>query len=589
MPRINPQFPGDQPLSVELDTGFVGVNDKVDPALLRAGNITYQDGQGAAGLAAAAQNNRFIAGLAQTRPGSLTAVHFNPVAWQEGGGDPVRLWGAGIYSDPDGREWLAVAGRDVLWLLADGTNPRQIPWPGGLQVTDSVELVQAFGNLVLLRGPELEPWQWNGDQTRPFYEVGNPPDDLTDPERPRYLSATPPAAFGIVTGDRLWLPLGRDGICWSDLLAYDAFDLSLSTARLNSGEDDSIVALLAWEGSILVFKDQSIFRLLNTSGDLSQLAAEPLNRGIGCLARRSVAQVGSEVFWLAQGGVYRISQAFESRLAANPIPVSDAIDSTMRRINWAYAADACGIVVDRYYYLAVPLDGATLNNAVLVYDTTTGQWQGIDRIARLEGIRRLVRTDLFGRRVPFILNVQPLDTDPMTTLPPSVVALDQGLLDRGLDGAEVDIVWNLTSRGYTLGELGLKRIRSVTAAWGQHGGQSRVSLLGEGLGEGRVISNWRSYSRTRYTRHGFPAYDPENAADTFSAPWREDYSWVAGDGTQLQSGLPLMARQHYLQGWPVRAEVRWIAVTFENRKGAFVLKSISADGLGEKNCLTRRN
>jgi hypothetical protein len=147
----------------------------------------------------------------------------------------------------------------------------------------------------------------------------------------------------------------------------------------------------------------------------------------------------------------------------------------------------------------------------------------------------------------------------------------------------------MTTRGYTLGELGLKRIRSVSAAWGQSGGESRVSIHGEGVGEGRVLSDWRSYDRTKYTRHGFPSFNLTNATDTFSSPWREDYSWTAGNGSQVQSGLPLMARQHYLQGWPVRAEVRWIAFTFENRKGGFVLKSVSADGLGQPNALTRRN
>ncbi len=590
MPRT-PQFPGDQPLSVELDTGFVGVNDKVDPALLRSGNITYQDGQGAAGLCAAATNNRFIAGLAQTRPGSLMPVAFNPTF------NNSQLLGAGIYSDPDGREWMALAQDNQVRFVSDGATPVTVPLDEEVDLSTDVEFTQCFGDLVLWRGPEEPPLYWNGDPRRSFFVVTRPPADLTNPEAPRYLKATPPGSYGIVAGDRLWVVTGRDTVAWSDLLDYRAFDLALNTARLNSGEDDAIVALHEWESSILVFKDQSIFRLLGTTGDLSTLAAERINRGIGCLARRSVAQVGAEVFWLAQGGVYKISQAFESRLQANPIPLSDSIDNTMRRINWTHAHRACGIVVDRYYYLAVPMDQSTRNNVLLVLDTTTMQWQGMDTFADGLDCRQLLQADLFGRKVPFAIDHQfPYDGPFISPSSRSgrIIALDQpGDYDHRMvnvsPNRQLNIEWSLTTRGYALGELGLKRIRSVRAAWGQQGGESRISLFGEGPGEGRVLSDWRTYDRTKYTRHGFPAYDTANGSDTFSQPYREDYSWVAGDGTQPQSGLPLQARQHYVQGWPLRAEVRWIAFTFENRAGGFILKSVSADGLGERNVLTRRN
>jgi hypothetical protein len=206
MPRITPQFPGDQPLSVELDTGFVGVNDKVDPALLRSGNITYQDGQGAGGLVAAAQNNRFIAGLAQTRPGSIMPVHFNPRF-------PLSsLQGAGIYSDPDGREWMAMAQKDRVTFCSDGVTPVVVYLEAELDTALPAEFTQCFGDLVLWRGPDLSPLYWTGNSLRKFFVVSNPPPDLTNPELPRYISPTPPGSYGIVAGDRLWVVTGRDTV-----------------------------------------------------------------------------------------------------------------------------------------------------------------------------------------------------------------------------------------------------------------------------------------------------------------------------------------------------------------------------------------
>lgn len=576
--RRTPQTPIDQTLNVDLDGGFVGVNDKLEPALLPPG------------LVAAAMNCRFDASSARTREGTLAAIHLNPAAWQLFGGDPIRLYGAGTFSDPVGWEWQAVCGSGQMWLLADGANPRTIAFPAGEVLTKEVEIVQAFGNLLILRGTELEPWFWTGDQNTPLFKVGDPPPDLVDPERPRYLSAVPWSDFGIVVGGRLWVPDGRDELVWSDLQDYNAFDLTLNRVRLNAGEDDQIVAAIGYEESILVWKDQSIFRLNGVIGDPSQsLAVEQLNRGIGCLARRSVAQVGAEVFWLAQGGVYRLSQAFESRMTSSPVPLSDPIANTIRRINWSHAAGACGVVVDRYYYLAVPLDDATTNNAILVYDTVMGQWQGIDTIGNVQGVFRFLRGDLFGRRVPMIVSLSPVVGDPMLIPPPAIIAMEQGKIDRGLDGVERDIKFSLTTRGYALGELGIKKLRGVSLAWGSWGSDIKFTVLGEGMGEERVILNWKAASRFAYTRHGVAPWVGQNTADNFSAPNRGDYSWICGDGTETRSGLPVFAEQHYFQGFPLRQEARWIAFRLESRKGSFALKSVAADGLGERNVMAARN
>ena len=582
MRRI-PQVQGDQPLQADLDTGFVGWNDRLDPSLLRSG-AGFSNGQEPAGLVSAACNNRFISSQAETRPATVMPVHHNP---SFGG----ALLGAGIYSDPDGREWMALATPDKVWLCADRCSRQQLSLPAGVVLTGAgalgaIEFTQAFGELILWRGRTLEPLHWNGDRTRGFYLGSAPPPDLVNPEAPRFLKPTPPGAYGIVAADRLWVVTGRDTIAWSDLLDYNAFDLALNTARLNSGEDDEITALFPIEKNIIVWKSQSIFILSGITGDLSGIAAQQINRNIGCLARRTVAQVGSDVVWLAEGGVYRLSQSNDTRLLTNAVPLSDDIEHTMRRINWSAAAGACGIVHGRYYYLAVPLDHSSFNNAILVYDTVSGYWQGVDIYADGLNCIQFLQTDLFGRRVPFAIDVRQGGR---------VIALDQpGLCDRrrvsmfGPSTPEIDILWSLTTRGYTLGDTGIKKLRNITAATGTQDAETRVSLVGEGPGETRTLSDWRSYSRTAYTRHGLTPFDPLNSTDTFSSPYREDYTIVCSDGPQVRNGLPLHAPQHWLQAYPLRQEVRWLAFTFESRKGRCTLKTVSADGLGETNLATRR-
>ncbi|MFW2141647.1 hypothetical protein ACG94V_21950, partial [Acinetobacter sp. ULE_I001] len=79
--------------------------------------------------------------------------------------------GAGVYSDPDGSEWIAAAHASEVILLRDNAQPQRIPvtyQPGDEAVID-MEFCQAFGNLLCFRGFDLEPLIWDGDPARPFY------------------------------------------------------------------------------------------------------------------------------------------------------------------------------------------------------------------------------------------------------------------------------------------------------------------------------------------------------------------------------------------------------------------------------------
>jgi hypothetical protein len=46
--------------------------------------------------------------------------------------------------------------------------------------------------------------------------------------------------------------------------------------------------------------------------------------------------------------------------------------------------------------------------------------------------------------------------------------------------------------------------------------------------------------------------------------------------------VPLNLEQEWTQAWPVRLQGRWIAVRFAARGAHFTLKTLSADGLGER-------
>jgi hypothetical protein len=66
----------------------------------------------------------------------------------------------------------------------------------------------------------------------------------------------------------------------------------------------------------------------------------------------------------------------EGRVDASPEPFSRPIQKLIDRINWTHAHKAVGAYHDNKYYLAVPLDGSTTNNAILVHNFLRGSWMG---------------------------------------------------------------------------------------------------------------------------------------------------------------------------------------------------------------------
>jgi hypothetical protein len=95
------------------------------------------------------------------------------------------------------------------------------------------------------------------------------------------------------------------------------------------------------------------------------------------VGRDAVAEGGTDLYFLGDGGIYEIGQTTESKLQSNPAPITAGIEGTMKRVHWMYAGNAQMVCHEDRLMCAVPLDGATYNNAILVYNLTTKQWEGI--------------------------------------------------------------------------------------------------------------------------------------------------------------------------------------------------------------------
>lgn len=103
-----------------------------------------------------------------------------------------------------------------------------------------------------------------------------------------------------------------------------------------------------------------------------------ITKEFGCWAPRSVVQVGEDFFFMSRWGVHRITKTQADRQIGVMDPVSSKIQGYIDRINWTYAENACAMLWDNQYVIAVPLDSSAVNNYLLSYDVQFDSWEVYD-------------------------------------------------------------------------------------------------------------------------------------------------------------------------------------------------------------------
>lgn len=171
-----------------------------------------------------------------------------------------------------------------------------------------------------------------------------------------------------------------DEIIASDLLDSDTYDQIFGSYRFNAGTADFVVGLHSFtDDTLMVFNRNSIHLVSNTI-DLNNSSIRLLTDEVGCLARKSIQQVGNRVLFLSDNGVYGTEFLDEYNLRGTQTPLSEPINETIKRINKVHADKAVSAYFDNRYFIAVPLDDATQNNAVLIFNFLNNQWESIDSV-----------------------------------------------------------------------------------------------------------------------------------------------------------------------------------------------------------------
>ena len=380
MPRYEEYGPLDTPAITEGDVGFIGMNSYLEPTSLQPGMVADSQNMVLEGDTATVRKGiDFLAG----------AVTLTYSAGSE------QVFATTLFSDPaTGEEFLAAATKDkVILYNDDNASGINIEYPVGevVATADNASFVQNFEKLILFRGENKRPLEWDGDHSSPTDFV------VKTASASGSGIACPNTDYGISFRNRLIIPQPTDSnytVLMSDLLDSNNFTAADSQFRINKGSADFLVGYIPYqEDQLIVFFRNSI-HLINNVATTSAANVYEITRQHGCVARKSIAQSGPQTFFLSDSGVIVLSPGTDpakglgvaiSKVQGETVPMTAPIQDQFSEVNYAAADKACGVVFDNKYFLACPTLSSAVANKIFVFDLLTSQWTSVDSYPAMSG------------------------------------------------------------------------------------------------------------------------------------------------------------------------------------------------------------
>ena len=387
MPRYRSYGKLDDQVQIEGDRGFRGIDSYLEPTSLEGGFVEKSE------------NMRLIGDLAETRKGidflsgNLTLTY---------NGTDERVFCSTLFSDPaSGTEFVVVATKTKAIIWNDANNSGiDIDYPGGevVAAADGASFVQNFEKLILFRGTDKRPLEWDGN-------FSSPTDFAVKTGTASGAGiACPNSTFGISFRNRLIIanpvttnPSGGDSnysVIMSDLLDSNNFTAGDSQFRLNQGSADFLVGFIPYQEDQLIVLMRNSIHMINNVATTSAANTYEITRQHGCVARKSIAQSGPQTFFLSDNGVIVLSPGTDpakglgvaiSKVTGETLPMTQQIQNQFDEVNYKYADLACGVVFDNKFYLAVPTGSSTKPNKVFVYDLISSAWISVDSYPAMAG------------------------------------------------------------------------------------------------------------------------------------------------------------------------------------------------------------
>lgn len=365
------------------DFGFIGLNSRDNPQTLKPSYVSKS------------LNFRFNQGVARTRKGlkRLTATSLAG----------ITLVHATTFKKNNGVDVIVLIGTESIYTYDTSTDATNgpIPYPVGQTITvgDPVDAIQAGGALYIMRGLSKTTLKWDGAVT--ITEAGGFPN----------------AESGLYNANRAIVKTSSDEISVSHYLDMTHFDL-MDVFKINDGSNEEITAIAPWTlNEFVVFMRNRMYYAsvgagAYTSGQApvaSDSYVKVMATDVGCNARKSIVQAAGGMIFMSDYGIHMIQPTQATtpegmRAGVLGKPLSANIEDVMSRINQDAVKNSCAAYFENRYFLAVPLDGSTTNNAVLVYNFINKEWESVDTFRSGMDVSFMVTGIYNGRRRLFYID-----------------------------------------------------------------------------------------------------------------------------------------------------------------------------------------
>lgn len=541
------------------DQVFVGIDEKTpDPAAMAPGFVRKAYNTRIQSYSQTSVGSSSSTGNIGTRGGLTQASSFNAVTYG-------TIFGKGYFVDPvTGIQWLLILVKNGVWAVSDGQNPQFIALPTGVTISQNVDLCTAYGVVTLPMGPGVESLAWQGPNPTTGLWL---PGFVALPNPPTGFSTIPPSITAEFIADRVVVPFNIDEIAVSEVGNPSAYSTFADDFNINQGDGDSLVRCIEWyNSSVLFFKTRSIYLAQGFTGDLSSMSLSRVAKGYGLCGRKAVILVGNDLFFMSPGGAYRMNQIFEDTPEIRALPISDPLIQTMKRVNWAYGSGIIAQFRNDRVYFAVPLDGASRNNALLVYNVVREAWESVDTFPNTPsfGIDDIVEAPYNGERRIFAM-------DCVTGM--IYLMEDESSVDYfGDSNSSTPIFTYILSRGYTGAGVwnAYRHLRLGLRTWNP---SYSINVYSSGVGSKQVLAENITADRTEYYGFQVPNWVTTNVNDDWGTRGRKDYSVLLPMAIN-NSGVILDQKQDFKAAYPIRVPGRYAQLEITNTQGALELTTV---------------
>lgn len=320
-----------------------------------------------------------------TTAGFQTAFYFNQDNVKYNDASHTGFWFDGI--DFVGSVWGTIQGMGLFRFLGESKIRTLIATDGRVYVhndgyaqevttsetistSEVISFVQAGNFVFMFRGEDNNVLYWNGSSDGFINVPAGYPQSIVNADTATYMA------------QRLWIHANDNDLYASDLLAPTNYEYVYQKFTVGAGENDQIVKIVPYhDNNAFLFRKNSIYFLSGINSVVQDgtylsnyISIGTVDTRRGMVGKNAYAIYGENIAFLGYNGIYDIRRNEWGNYEGLDVPLSAEIEPLIDRINWDYAHLACAENHNNYLLFAVPIDGSTYNNTVLVYDLLRKSW-----------------------------------------------------------------------------------------------------------------------------------------------------------------------------------------------------------------------